>query len=88
MYVGWLRAIRTGHARVHHGLAIDVPVLVLSSDRSHNPVEMDEDVHRTDIVLDVHQIRRWSTTRVGSRWECCPTPSTRPPRATSAPVRR
>jgi alpha-beta hydrolase superfamily lysophospholipase len=66
VYVGWLRAIRTGHARVHHGLAIDVPVLVLSSDRSHNPVEMDEDVHRTDIVLDVHQIRRWASS-VGLR---------------------
>ena len=37
------------------------PVLVLSSDRSATPSEVDDDAHTTDIVLDVEQIRRWST---------------------------
>ncbi|KRB73933.1 alpha/beta hydrolase [Nocardioides sp. Root190] len=58
---GWLRAIRQGHARLQAGLAVGVPVLVLSSDRSSSPASMDEDVFSTDIVLDVAQIRRWST---------------------------
>ena len=31
--VGWLRAIRRGHARLHDGLDVRCPVLVLSSDR-------------------------------------------------------
>ncbi|HWJ66834.1 MAG TPA: alpha/beta hydrolase [Nocardioides sp.] len=59
---GWLRAIRQGHARLQAGLSVPAPVLVLSSDRSSAPASMDdEDVFRTDIVLDVRQIRRWST---------------------------
>lgn len=60
VHLGWLAAVRRGHARVHRGLSLDVPVLVLSSDRSSAPMEMDDDVHRTDIVLDVEQIRRWA----------------------------
>ena len=58
---GWMRAIREGHARLHKGLDVDAPVIVLSSDRSGRPREMGEEVHSTDIVLDVEQIRRWST---------------------------
>jgi alpha-beta hydrolase superfamily lysophospholipase len=63
--IGWLKAIRDGHARLHRGLDVKAPVLVLSSDRSSNPKEMGELVHSTDIVLDVRQIRRWSTA-IGS----------------------
>jgi alpha-beta hydrolase superfamily lysophospholipase len=61
IYAGWLRAIREGHARLHRGLALPCPVLVLSSGRSTLPEQMGEDVHGTDIVLDVVQIRRWAT---------------------------
>ncbi len=61
VYAGWLRAVRAGHAQLHRGLDLRCPVLVLSSDRSTNPTEMGEDVHSSDIVLDVAQIRRWST---------------------------
>jgi len=59
---GWLRAIRAGHARVHRGLDIPCPVLVLSSDRSVFTTALDEDAHTTDIVLDVKQIRRWASS--------------------------
>lgn len=58
---GWLRAIRQGHGRVQAGLSVPAPVLVLSSDRSGPASEMAGDVFSTDIVLDVRQIRRWST---------------------------
>jgi alpha-beta hydrolase superfamily lysophospholipase len=61
VYAGWLRAVRAGHAELQRGLDVDCPVLVLSSDRSSQPLEMGEDVHSTDIVLEVAQIRRWST---------------------------
>lgn len=57
---GWLRAIRAGHARLQAGLTVPCPVLVLFSDRSTRPRTMNEDVFRSDIVLDVDQIRRWS----------------------------
>lgn len=64
VYAGWLRAIRHGHAQLHAGLDVRAPVLVLSSDASGHPTAgrgVDEVVHGTDIVLDVAQIRRWST---------------------------
>jgi alpha-beta hydrolase superfamily lysophospholipase len=65
VHAGWLRAIRHGHATLQRGLDVPAPVLVLSSDRSSLPEEMGEDVHTTDIVLEVDQIRRWATA-VGS----------------------
>ena len=62
VYAGWIRAIRTGHARVKAGLDVPAPVLVLSSARSGYPTSMDDpDVFNTDIVLDVYQIRRRAT---------------------------
>jgi alpha-beta hydrolase superfamily lysophospholipase len=59
-YAGWMGAIRRGHAALHRGLSLGFPALVLSSTRSSSPTEPGEDVHTTDIVLDVEQIRRWS----------------------------
>jgi alpha-beta hydrolase superfamily lysophospholipase len=59
-YAGWLAAIRRGHAALHRGLALPFPALVLSSTRSTVPTELGDDVHSTDIVLDVGQIRRWA----------------------------
>lgn len=61
VHAGWLRAIREGHRRVHRGLDVPAPVLVLSSDRTAWPREMEADVHSADIVLDVQQIRRWAS---------------------------
>ena len=62
VYAGWIRAIRTGQARVAAGLDVRAPVLVLSSTRSGHPSSIDDpDVSSTDIVLDVEQIRRRST---------------------------
>ncbi|MDN4174680.1 alpha/beta hydrolase [Nocardioides sp. SOB77] len=60
VHAGWLRAVRRGHARLHAGLEIACPVLVLSSDASARPAEMGDAVHRHDIVLEVPQIRRWA----------------------------
>ncbi|BBH15913.1 hypothetical protein Back2_02000 [Nocardioides baekrokdamisoli] len=59
--LGWVNAIRRGHARVHRGLSIPVPVLVLSSDASIWPTDPVPEVHNHDIVLDVAQIKRRST---------------------------
>ena len=62
VYAGWLRAVRNGHAELHRGLDLPGPVLVLTSGASSVPAEMGEEVHGTDIVLEVGQIRRWSTS--------------------------
>ncbi|EOM76026.1 hypothetical protein Rrhod_2674 [Rhodococcus rhodnii LMG 5362] len=52
---GWLRAVRRAHARLHRGLDIGVPALVLRSTKSYG---RDPDV--ADLVLDVRQIARWA----------------------------
>ncbi|MFI9510107.1 alpha/beta hydrolase [Nocardia sp. NPDC052566] len=57
---GWLRAIRNGHARLHQGLDVGVPSLILRSritrfQRTYGPA-----VDVADAVLDVKQIQRWS----------------------------
>lgn len=62
IYLGWLAAVRRGHAQVHAGIEVGCPVLVLSSDATSFPRTMTEDVYRHDIVLDVDQIRRWSSS--------------------------
>ncbi|MEU6560908.1 alpha/beta hydrolase [Nocardia nova] len=60
VHLGWLRAIRQGHAQLHHGLDIGLPALILRSKvtkfmRKYGPAA---DV--SDVVLDVRQIQRWS----------------------------
>ncbi|MCZ4499847.1 MAG: ytpA [Marmoricola sp.] len=59
VYAGWIRAIREGQIRVARGIEVPAPVLVLSSSRSSTPNSVHHpDIHSTDIVLDVEQIRR------------------------------
>jgi alpha-beta hydrolase superfamily lysophospholipase len=57
---GWINAIRRGHARLHRGLGIDVPVLVLRSARSHPSGTYTETSDRGDLVIDAAQIGRWA----------------------------
>jgi alpha-beta hydrolase superfamily lysophospholipase len=57
---GWLNAIRRGHARVHRGLGLDVPILVLRSARSLPAGAYTPDSDRADIVIDAAQIGRWA----------------------------
>ncbi len=77
-----------GTPPLHRGLEVGCPALVLSSARTGRPVTMDEDVHTTDIVLDVEQIRRWAPSLgrardqrrgarcAGTTW-CSPAPQPR-----------
>ncbi len=58
--VGWLNAIRRGHARLHRGLDVGVPSLVLRSDKTHYSSHYTEASDRADTVLDVRHIERWS----------------------------
>lgn len=57
---GWVRAIHRGHKRVQRGVAIQCPILVMSSDTSMVETnEWKEDFKRADIVLDVSEIHRF-----------------------------
>jgi alpha-beta hydrolase superfamily lysophospholipase len=57
---GWLNAIRRGHARLHRGLDVGVPSLVLRSERTHYAKTYSAEDDRADTVLDVRQIARWA----------------------------
>jgi alpha-beta hydrolase superfamily lysophospholipase len=57
---GWIHAIRRGHAKLHKGLDVGVPNLILRSDRSVREVLDPDVIQRGDAVLDVNQIARWA----------------------------
>lgn len=58
--LGWINAIRRGQARLHRGLDVGVPNLILRSDRSVTESADPTGMQRGDAVLDVSQIARWS----------------------------
>lgn len=56
--LGWLNAIRRGHARLHRGLDVGVPNLILRSDHTVRETSDAASMQRGDAVLDVTQIAR------------------------------
>ncbi|OCB20521.1 alpha/beta hydrolase [Mycobacterium malmoense] len=56
--LGWLHAIRRGHARLHRGLDVGVPNLILRSDHTVRETSDAASMQRGDAVLDVTQIAR------------------------------
>lgn len=65
----WLAAIRRAQRRLHAGLAVDVPVLVLASSNGLRVRDFVPEARSADIVLDPRQIARWATS-VGSHVTC------------------
>lgn len=70
---GWLHAVRRGHARLHRGLDVGVPSLILRSDHSVPESADPESMHCGDAVLDVTQIARWAGC-IGSHTTVVPVP--------------
>ncbi|MFF4238899.1 alpha/beta hydrolase [Actinomadura geliboluensis] len=60
----WLAAVRRGQLRLHKGLDVDVPVLVMASTRSVRPSRRVLDVTGADAVLDVEHMARYAP-RIG-----------------------
>lgn len=57
---GWLRAVMAGHARVNRGLNLSIPVLVLTSARTHITPGYDEAMQHNDAVIEVQVVRERS----------------------------
>ncbi|KZF05892.1 MAG: alpha/beta hydrolase [Rhodococcus sp. (in: high G+C Gram-positive bacteria)] len=57
---GWIRAIRHGHAKLHRGLDIGIPSLILRSKVTHFSRKYSSEIDVADAVLDVRQIARWA----------------------------
>jgi len=58
--LGWMRAIRRGHAQLHRGLDVGCPSLVLRSTRTKFATRYTPDIDTADAILDVRQIARWA----------------------------
>ncbi|MEU6715166.1 alpha/beta hydrolase [Nonomuraea sp. NPDC046802] len=58
----WLAAIRRAQRRLHDGLAVDVPVLVLASSTGLRVRDFVPEARSADVVLDPGHIARWSTS--------------------------
>jgi alpha-beta hydrolase superfamily lysophospholipase len=58
--IGWLNAVRRGQARLHRGLDVGVPSLVLRSTKSDFSGQYTDLSDNADTVLDVTQIARWA----------------------------
>jgi alpha-beta hydrolase superfamily lysophospholipase len=74
--VGWLNAVRRGHAELHRGLDIGVPSLLLRSDRSYFELTYSPAADSADSVLDVRQIARWAGC-LGNETTIVPIPGAR-----------
>jgi alpha-beta hydrolase superfamily lysophospholipase len=71
--LGWLHAIRRGQARLHRGLDVGVPNLILRSDHTVEEGPDPASMQRGDAVLDVTQIARWAGC-IGNRSTIVPVP--------------
>lgn len=69
--VGWINAIRRAQARLHRGLDVGVPNLILRSDHSVAESAGAEMLQRGDAVLDVAHIAQWAGC-VGNRQTIVP----------------
>ncbi|MEV0597199.1 alpha/beta hydrolase [Nonomuraea cavernae] len=65
----WLAAVRRAQRRLHAGLAVEAPVLVLASARGLRVRDFVPEARSADIVLDPRQIARWSTS-IGPHVTC------------------
>ncbi len=74
--LGWLAAVRRGHARLHRGLDVGVPSLVLRSDKTLFSGRWAEECDRADVVLDVRQIAQWAGC-LGNETTVVPVPDAR-----------
>jgi alpha-beta hydrolase superfamily lysophospholipase len=68
---GWINAIRRGQTRLHRGLDVGVPNVILRSDHSVAEAPDPDLIQRGDAVLDVAQIARWAGC-VGNRTTIVP----------------
>ncbi|GAA2910619.1 alpha/beta hydrolase [Streptosporangium fragile] len=73
VHAAWLAAVRRAQLRLHEGLRVDVPVLVLCAAEGLRLRDFAPEALGADVVLDPRQIARWSTS-VGPHVTCVRVP--------------
>ncbi|MFI6511211.1 alpha/beta hydrolase [Streptosporangium sp. NPDC050855] len=69
VHAAWLAAVRRAQRRLHGGLGVDVPVLVLCAEKGLRLRAFAPEARGADVVLDPRQIARWSTS-IGPHVTC------------------
>ncbi|WP_330059673.1 alpha/beta hydrolase [Paenarthrobacter sp. Z7-10] len=59
---GWIKAVLVGHAKVGKGLTLDVPVLMLLSERTVIAADWTPEMMGVDAVIDVNEMARLGLT--------------------------
>ena len=59
LYAAWLRAVRKGHKKVKKGLSIEMPILLLKSDKSVRLDTFSNEIMNSDAVLDVAHMEKF-----------------------------
>lgn len=59
-FIMWLNAIRNGQKRAQEGLSLEMPILVLYSDKSFKKSNYDAAANISDAVLDVKHIAKYA----------------------------
>ncbi len=63
VHMAWIAAVRRAQARVHRGLKLELPILMLHSDHSRLGMKKwAPEAMTTDTVLDVEQMVQWAPT--------------------------
>ena len=57
---GWIKEIHNGHKKIHKGLNIDIPVVVMHSDKSFMGDNYTPEFSVSDVVLDVNDIEKYA----------------------------
>lgn len=55
---GWINAVMSGHKQLEAGIALDVPILVMTSHRTVIGAKWREEMRTADVVIDVKQVWR------------------------------
>ena len=63
--LGFVHAIYEAHRELHQGPKIPHPTLIMHSNRSSLPKKMNNDVHSSDVILDVEHIVHWGKNLKG-----------------------
>lgn len=61
----FISAIHAAQKKLHSGISVNVPVMVMHSDKSAKPKGWTEDCKRMDIILDVNHIKKYAKTIKG-----------------------
>lgn len=65
VYISFVHAIYEAQKEIHKGAQLNVPILVMHSDKTKNPKKFDIDAQTSDVILDVKGIENYANKLQG-----------------------